>query len=230
MNLENYSNFYKIDPNSNNLIETNLIYTPKISSDNKTMCMSFDFYDPYLYNRNFDNPNRKFYNKELVNYFFNRELKYFQKFQGKFYTPKIVDIDEDTQRIFFEWGGKSCNHIIYSAESLTDYCIDWKDQLYNILKDIKESGFCKASLYPHCFYIRDRQLFTIDYYGCAEINDPYVKLDDIRGMMGVSSIERFNRATEGNYLNLFKFSLDALQTYVKWPDDALLEIYNKLYR
>lgn len=230
MNLENYSNFYKIDPVSKKLVETNLIYTPKVSSDNKIMCMSFNYYDPYLFGRTFDYPNRKFYNEELVSYFFDRELKYLKKFQGKFYTPRIIDIDENKQRIFFEWNGKSCNHIIYSGELLDNYCKNWKDQLYDILQDIKESNFCKASLYPHCFFIRNQKMFTIDYYGCSEVTDPYVKIDDIKGMMGTLSLERFQNATEGKYLNLLKFSMDALRTYVKWPDNALLEIYNKLYK
>jgi hypothetical protein len=230
MNLDNYSNFYKIDPESKNLIETNLIYTPKISPDSSVMCMNFDFNDPYLSDRTFNNPNRQFYNKELVSYFFNREFKYFQKFQGKFYTPNILDIDLNLQRIFFEWGGKSCNHIIFSGESLNDYCSDWKDQLFEIINDIKNSGYCKASLYPHCFYIKNKRMYTFDYYGCAEISNPFVLINDIRGMMGISSIDRFEKATEGDYLNLNTFSKDALKMYVKWPEDALSNIYRRLYK
>lgn len=224
-----YENFYKIDPDDRSLTETNLIYTPKLSSDNKIMCMSFDHEDPYQNREHSLNPNKNFYTEELVKFFFDRELNYFKKFQTKSYCPKIVDINVSEQKIFFEWEGVLCNHIVYSEESLDEYCPDWEQQLYLILKDIVDSGFLKVSLYPHCFFIREKKLYTFDFYGCADIDNPYVKIDNIRGMLGTNSIERFNRAAEGEYLNVSTLFREALSTYVKWPNDALSKIYRKLY-
>lgn len=223
-----FINLYKIDPDTRQLGTTNLAYTPKVSLDYKVICMSFDINDPYQKRINYGEQNN-FFDKNLMKFLFERELYYFSKFQNKPYCPKILNVDYLEQKIYFEYGGASCNNIIYSDESLTDYCFDWEEQLFLIIKDLHDSGYIKISLYPHCFFIKKGTLFTFDYYGCADLDYPYIEIDKIKGILGNNSPDRFIKATENDKLNILTLFKTALKSYIKWPNNSLEKVYRRLY-
>jgi hypothetical protein len=230
MNIVDWKPFYKINPDDGNLIETNLIYTPLVSPDDKIFCMNFDHSHAYQ-NQELSHwlPSRPYYTKEMVEFFFNRELKYFSVFSNRSWAPKVIEIDAENQRIFFEWTGETCNQIIYSGRKIEDYCPTWKVQMLEILKDITHSGYYKTSLYPHCYYIDQGILKTFDFYGCVERKDPYVSITDIKGMIGETSGPRFEAAVKDNMLNVEILFKDALKTWIKWPDDVLPMFYQELF-
>lgn len=230
MNLENWTPFYKINPDDNQLIETNLIYTPLVSPDNSRFCMLFDHTNKYQ-NEDLAHwlPERPYYTQEMVKFFFDREAKYINVFKNKSWAPKNITIDYDKQTIEFDWVGETCNQIIYSGRKLEDYCPDWKEQMFNILKDIIDAGYFKTSLYPHCYYLDAGVLKTFDYYGCVESSNPYVKLEHIKGMIGETSTPRFISATVNDSLNIEILFKEALKQYIKWPEDPLPEFYKRLF-
>jgi hypothetical protein len=230
MNIDDWKPYYKINPEDNSLIETNLIYTPLINSEGTVMCMWFDHTNKY---QNEDIaywlPSRPFYTAEMVKFFFDREVEYLTAFKDKPWAPTVLEIDYDRQQIFFRWSGQSLNHVIYSGRDLNEYCPYWQEQLADIVKDIVTSGYYKVSLYPHCYYVEDDVLKTFDYYGCVRQDYPYVLLDHIRGMIGETSGPRFVEATEGDKLNIGILFKRALEEYVEWPNDALKSVYKDLY-
>ena len=230
MKLENWTPFYKINPDNGELIETNLIYTPLVSPDGKVFCMNFDHSSKYQ-NEELSSwlPQRPYYTKEMVKFFFDREVKYLTALCKYTWAPKIIDIDIINQQIFFEWSGETCNQIVYSDRKLEDYCSDWKEQMFNILKDITDAGYYKTSLYPHCFYLDAGILKTFDFYGCVESANPFVAISDIKGMIGETSGPRFEAAVKDEVLNVEILFKDALKTWVKWPDNYLSEVYERLY-
>ena len=230
MNIENWKPFYKINPDDNQLIETNLIYTPLISPDGKIFCMNFDHTSKYQ-NEELAHwlPHRPYYTKEMVKFFFDRELKYLTVFSRYAWAPRILDIDYSNQRIFFEWPGETCNQIVYGGRNLDDMCPTWKDQMFKILKDIVDAGYYKTSLYPHCYFIDNGILHTFDFYGCVEANNPYVAIEDIKGMIGETSGPRFDAAVTDGILNVEILFKEALQSWVKWPDNVLSEFYQRLF-
>ena len=230
MNTAHWTPFYKINPEDNNLIETNLIYTPLVSSSGNVFCMHFDHTSKYQ-NEDLASwlPARPHYTKEMVAYFFNREVEYITVFKDMPWAPRNITIDTEEQKIFFSWTGETCNQVVYGGRSLDEALPDWKDQMSTILKDIVSAGYYKTSLYPHCYFIDNGVLRTFDFYGCVKANDPYVKLDHIRGMIGETSGPRFVEATEGDKLNIEILFKEALKQYVKWPDDILPKIYNQLF-
>lgn len=230
MNTSNWKPFYKIDASDGKLIETNLIYTPLISPSGNTFCMHFDHTNAYQTTELQSwLPSRPHYTKEMVKFFFDREVKYLTVFKDRYWAPNDIIIDSDEQKIYFSWPGESCNTIIYSNRVLEDYCIDWKEQMFTILKDIVNLGYVKVSLYPHCYFIDKGVLKTFDFYGCAELNNPMVNIKDINGMIGNLSGPRFETATSNDVLNIEILFKEALSTYVKWPDDILPKIYNQLF-
>jgi hypothetical protein len=230
MKTDNWKYFYKINPENDSLIETNLIYTPLVSPDGKIFCMDFNHTSSYqTTDIEWWLPKRPHYTKEMVKFFFNREVKYLSCFIDEPWAPKYIKVEFETQRIFFEFSGETCNNIIYSGRQLEDYCPDWQIQMRNIIVDIVNSGHYKTSLYPHCYFIDNGVLRTFDFYGCVGSSKPYVKLDDIRGMIGETSGPRFMEATEGELLNIEILFKRALAEYVKWPSDILPTIYKELF-
>jgi len=230
MNTDNWNPFYKINPEDNNLIETNLIYTPLVSPSGNVFCMHFDHTSKYQ-NEDLAHwlPNRPYYTKEMVKFFFDREVEYLTVFKDRVWAPRNISIDTEEQKIFFSWVGETCNQIVYTERSLDEECPDWKEQMFSILKDIVDSGYYKTSLYPHCYFIDNGVLRTFDFYGCVRARDPYVKLDHIRGMIGETSGPRFEAAIEGDVLNIEILFKQALESWVKWPDDVLPKMYKQLF-
>jgi hypothetical protein len=174
-------------------------------------------------------PERPYYTKEMVKFFFDREVKYLSVFQDRPWAPRNIQIDAEEQKIYFSWPGETCNQIVYGNKSLDIECPTWKEQMTAILKDIVSSGYYKTSLYPHCYFIDDGVLRTFDFYGCVERSYPYIKLADIRGMIGETSGPRFVEATEGELLNIEILFKQAMQSWVKWPNDVLPKIYKEIF-
>jgi hypothetical protein len=225
-----YKYVYKINPDNGNLIETNLVYTPMVSKDGKTMCMHFDHTSTYQTTdlRSWL-PERPDFTKEMVKFFFDREVFYIAKFAKYSWAPSIIDINLAEQKIYFEYSGETCNQIVYGGRDLDVECPTWREQMRTIITDIVKAGYYKTSLYPHCYFIDNGVLRTFDFYGCADAADPYVELDDIRGMIGETSGPRFVEATKGKMLNVEILFKRALQEYVKWPDNLLPQLYKELF-
>jgi hypothetical protein len=228
METNNWNLLFKYCTKAQRNIETNLVYTPLYTHDK--LCMKFD-HTHYYQNEMLHSwlKERPFYTKELVHDMFKREIKYLEKFKEFNWAPKILSIDELKQEIVIEWSGESCNNIIYSGRELSYYCPDWREQLSNIIKNILDLGFYKITLYPHCFFIQDGVLKTFDFYGTFDKNNPFLKIDSIKGIMGGSSMHRFEEATAGDSLNMETIFKRALESHVKWPEDELNTIYKKLF-
>jgi hypothetical protein len=219
---------YKINPDNNSLIETNLIYTPLI--DGKRLRMCFDHTASYqTTDLEYWLPERPHYTEEMVRFFFDRELKYLTQFKNYAWAPQNIVIDDAMQTIEFDFPGTTCNQIVYTDAKMEDSCPNWQDQMFTIIKDIISAGYYKTSLYPHCYYIDNGILRTFDFYGCVERSDPFVELKHIKGMIGETSGPRFAAAVSNDVLNIEILFKDALKTWIKWPGDPLPTFYKKLF-
>jgi hypothetical protein len=225
MNLTNWTPYYKIDPLESRLVRSNMLYTPLINPEGNIFCMNWDSKNEYQLKHGA----RENFN-ELIDFFFNKEVENLAVFKECTWSPKIVDINLTNRQIFFKWPGETCNNIVYSGRDLNEECPSWQDQLCTIINDIDKLGYYKPSLYPHCFYFDSKKIMhTFDFYACIPKNSPFVKFDLIKGMVGPNSIERFNEAIVGDEVNVEILYKRALEHYIKWPDDALLKIYKKLF-
>ena len=218
----NWKPYYKI---YNNYPGTsNMLYTPLVNPEGNVMCMDWSLSSDY----HKLNTTRT---QELLDYFFAREVKYFNVFKDYSWAPKLLDISDD--KIFIEWNQGTCNTILFEDnQDLTVVCNNWKDQLYNILKDIKDAGYYKMALYPHCFFLdKNNKLKTFDFYGCVEISYPYVERSKIEGIIGPDSGGRFHSATQGELINFEVFFKNTLQTHLGtiWPDNPFPEYYRRLF-
>jgi hypothetical protein len=204
---------------------TNMVYTPMTNRSNDILCMNWNIDRNYQTNTAVTS--------DLIDFLFQREIKYFSVFQGHDWCPKIIDIDIPARKIFLEWNPNTCNKIIFAdGKNLSHVCPDWKQQMFGIIQDIRDRGYYKMALYPHCFFIdQDLTLKTIDFYGCVESSHPFVERKSIEDMIGPDSGGRFDLATQGDLINfeiLFKHTMLTHLSTV-WPDNPFPEYFGSLY-
>lgn len=209
------------------LCTTNMLYTPLINPEKSIMCMVWNDKDPYQ-------QDNKRLTPELIEFFFEREVKYLTTFKDRTWAPNIIDIDIPSKKIFVEWNKESLNNIIFTeGRSLDQECPDWREQIYNILHDIVSSGYYKMALYPHCFYIdRYNKIKTIDFYGCLEASERYLERSKIAGIIGNESGNRFDAATMGDgRIDFELFFKNTVKTHLAntWPDNPFAEYYTRLF-
>jgi hypothetical protein len=219
----NWSYCYKIKNGQQET--TNLLYTPLKNDLGDTLCMKWSIDDYQKSNENLD--------QDLIDFFFDREVRYLSTFQDRPWTPKIQDIDIENKKIFLEWNNESINSIINDPNrDLDRECPDWRNQIFNILDDINRSGYYKLALYPHCFFInKDGIIKTIDFYSVIEKDYPFVERKIIEGMIGKDSTGRFDQATAGGIVNFKTFFEITMTSHLEktwFKDNPFPEFYSRL--
>lgn len=222
MNTDNWKYFYKIVDGQPNT--TNLLYTPMVNETGDVMCMLWDENSSYQENTRLTT--------DLVNFFFEREVKYLTAFQGKPWAPKLIDIDLNARKIFIEWNKETLNTIMFTpGRDLDKECPNWKEQIFEILKDVLDSGYYKMALYPHCFFIDTTgNVKTFDMYSTIERDNPFIERRLIEGMIGEQSQGRFNDSTSDGVINFETFFKITLTDHLSktWPDNPFPDFYKRL--
>jgi hypothetical protein len=216
VNIDNWELFYKRSPDpgfSDIKCETNILYTPYQSPDKKVLCMHWDAYSSYQ-----KHTTRPKFNEELLDYFFKKEVDNILKFQTYSWCPKVYDVDYVSRKVFIEWVGETCNDIVYSStRNIDEECPTWRSQLLTVVNSIIDNGFYKMSLYPHCFFIKEGEMHTIDWYACFDKHNFLVDYSILEGMIGENSKHRFIEAVEGQNVNFEKFFKLGVKHYIEWP-------------
>ena len=213
---------YKIDYSNKHQVTTNMLYTPTINEDGSIMCMTWDANSPYQ-------TENSFLTDTLVNYCFEREVKHLKIMQQFSWSPRLLSIEGN--KIYIEFNKETLNHILLTpGRSLDKECPDWKEQIFNIIKDILDAGYYKVALYPHCFFLKDGVIKTIDFYSCVGIEERYIDRKHLEGMIGEQSVDRFNLATVDNCID-FKMFFEVTMTQHlanTWKDNPFPEFYKRL--
>jgi len=206
------------------LSSTNVLYTPTINPEKDKMCMHFVSDTEYMKLSCVPRT------EEMLQYWFERELNYLKIFQGKLWCPTLYDVDYKNKKILIEFNKESLNRIIYDETRLLDIeHPTWKDDLFEILKDLYNSGYHKASIYTHCFFYSNiGQLKMIDYYATIPKNETRIHKNIIEPIIGVDSQQRFIEVKDGDYYEMGNHFKNSLKTWIKWPGDPLPEFYDRL--
>jgi hypothetical protein len=219
MDTSNWNLYYKIHETENILTTTQMCYEPKVNPERNIFCMDFCYPSAYQINQL-----RVTYTKELVDYMFDREVKYLETFKNEIFSPEIIDITD--KKIFFKWYGKTCNESIYKY---TDLKSSWLQDITSIINKQYDLGYIKATVYPHShYYDNDGVMHAFDYYATVDRTNPFIEYKIVEGMTGLDT-DRFNLAIEENLLNIESIFKSGLLTYSKWPQD-LTSIYNLIYK
>ena len=226
MIISDWKPFYKYDNDGTPDCMSQQTYEPLISLDGKTFCANYDWQNTY---QRIWQPDRVGYTQDVVEYFFDKEIEYVNRFKDKSYSPIIVDIDYANKRIFYSWG-TSCNALIYGNKGTMP--TDWQDQVSNMLLDAYNNGVYKLTMYPHCFYVdTENQLRTIDWYGCVEVEDPFIEAKYMDGIIHSTAqfrLDETGKLVDGKY-NLGTMFKQSLGTHVKWGKDDMGFIYKEIF-
>jgi len=213
---------YKIDYKHGYNVTTNMLYTPMVSPDDNLLCMLWDATHPYQVE------STKLTN-ELIEFCFDREVKHLTLMQKYNWAPKILSIEGN--KIYIEFNKETLNHILLTpGRNLNEECPTWREQIFNIIKDIYDAGYYKVALYPHCFFLKDGIIKTIDFYSCVGIEERYIDRKHIEGMIGEQSGDRFNLATVDNRIDFKKFFEITMTEFLSntWSDNPFPEFYKRL--
>jgi hypothetical protein len=223
MNIDDWQYYYKLMSDGSSC-ESNLLYTPLINFKKTIMCMHY-FQDlNYQYKKTIPN--------DVTKFFFDREVFYINKLQNFNFVPKVYEIDYTNQKIFIEFPGETLSQIVYGSRSIDNECPDWKEQIYNILKTLRDAGYYKMALYPHCFFIdSNKRIKTIDYYSIIPANDIYINRSMIEPMIGKNGAYRFDRSTNDGKINFREFLKITMTEHLNgmWPEDLFARWYGELY-
>jgi hypothetical protein len=172
----------------------------KYSNDGK-LCTANAVYDA-LYDSEY------YYMNFYESYWFEKELEGLEKIKKKSYSPEIVSINPQKLQIIIKWYDSNLNHLFFKNEVLPK---NWKEQINEILLDLKSNNIYKINTYPHTFFIKNNQIKIIDLYACT---------DPILEKHAIKIINDKNRFRFENGLLDIKFTYDYTVKHQSqyWPE------------
>ena len=214
--------YYKTNSNGDQMA-ANMLYSPIMVSD-ETLCMHF-CKDP-----NYRSVNEV--SEEVITFFFQRELLFLRELNYFNFTPKIIDVNNSERKIYIEWNKETLSQIVNDPNrSIDDEIPDWKEQLHTIVKELNDAGYYKMALYPHCFFVKDGIIKTMDYYSIISKEERYLDRNLLEGFIGKEGAYRFNESTVDGKIDFKKFFNITMTKHLEnyWPDNPFPVWYNELY-
>lgn len=208
--MKYWNNFYKHELGT--LAIANMVYEPLISPDKDIFKMNFNS------NQYFVNPNMT---DDFRQNWFSRETNYIEKLKNKPYAPEILNIDHRNRTIEFKWYDRSLSKLIHTGE--ISAVPNWQQQVKDILSDLLSMNIHKSNLYPHTFYLDDKNKVRImDLYGCTCDEDRYVSKELLKSILFDPTHPRFAQSLVGELYDTFKlYELTVEMNYGNWPGDFL---------
>lgn len=219
MNTTDWQHYYVTDQ-SNKRWKTGALYEPLVSLDQKILCMRFD-------------PDSKFRNKpvsnELINDCFTREIKYLKKFNKYPWCANLIDVDTSKREIYIEWNIECCEQTIVNGADLSNILPDWKEQLQQIVLDIKINEVYKITMYPCYHFIKEDKLKAFAFYTTCDYEEQPIDINLYRPILNEERSKFINSVWPDGKVDFSILNKHSLTEYVKWPEDPLPDIYRKIY-
>lgn len=225
MNTSNWNYYYKRTA-IHNASSSNMLYSALMNPDKTILCKH------YCINEDYQGVQPGI-TQEIVDFFYAREVQFLEKLQHLSCTPKLLEIDRANNKVFIEWNTETLAQIIFDPNrSLSEEVPNWKNQLYNVVKEFKDSNHYKLALYPHCFFINKNGIIkTIDYYSVVPHDDCFIERNLIAGMIGDEGAYRFDQSTTDGVIDLKEFFNLTMNVHLPkyWPDCPFPDFFNRLY-
>lgn len=222
----NWEHLYKVNyEKKDKLSPTNMLYTPYVSPEGDKLLMSFDETNDY----------QKYNNKQpkdLVTFFFHKELENIKQFQNYVWCPKLLDYDIDKQTILIEFNNETLNKIVTDETRNLDIEYPaWEFRIEQILTNLCDMGYYKMSLYPHCFFVgSDGFLKTLDYYAVLKRGET-IDREFVKSLVGNGSKDRFDFATNNEIVDFDKFFEYTMKEQLKstWGENNIFpDMYERI--
>lgn len=172
MDTSNWILYY--NKNQDGPVRANLVYTPYVSPDGQTFCMSFNRHKEY---HCFEEENNQWTDEDLQNRF-EKEIEFYNKVHGYLPTLKWYDIDYKSREIFMEWPGEDFFMLGYDKD-YDSILPSWKEQWHDIIIKLRSKNISKFSLHPNSFVVKDDVLIPFNWFFCYDRNDPTVTVKSV---------------------------------------------------
>lgn len=167
------------------------------------------------------NPNGDRYPKELIDSSFHRETRYLIRLKDYNWIPEITKIDDNKRQIFFKW---------YQNTAETYLGSNWKTQLYKIVQDLHKEKICKPSFYPKYFYTDNNdQLHAWAFYSASDYIEQPINMEFYQPILNPERKALIDKLQVNGTMDMRILMKHAFTDYIKWPQNALSDIYQKIY-
>jgi len=162
------------------------------------------------------------YPVELINASFDRECKNLLTLINYKWAPEIIEINPHTKRISFKWYGNTCE---------TTLPKDWKIQLEKITTDLHTEQLYKPNFYPKCFYVDNIGIIhAFVFYSTSAYSEQPISMDFYKPILNDDRLKLVNSLATNGKLDMSILIKHAFNDYIEWPDNALVNIYKKVYQ
>lgn len=173
-------------------------------------------------------------NEDLLQWFFDREVKFLNELSHLKATPTVYDVDLKNRKVFIEWNKETLSQVLFTdGRNLDEEFPEWKEQIREFLIATKENNFYKMAMYPHCFFkSKDNVLKTIDYYSVVPYSERFIERKVIEGIIGKDGAYRFDESTDDNgYIDFKKFFEITVTRHLNmfWPNSPFGDIFREVY-
>lgn len=145
-------------------IRGNLVYSAYISPDSKQYCQKFQRdirYHPFA-------EENAQWTEELLEDRFRKELKYHAVASHSMPVLEIVDVDEQSRSIVYNWPGDDFLMQGIHTGSYETVLSDWKEQWIARIKEMRRANIVKLSLHPNSWTVRDGVLVPMNWFYCYD--------------------------------------------------------------
>ena len=217
--------YYKMKPDGS-VGTSNMLYVPTVNPEQTVMCMSYNVDSNYK-------DNDAVITEDLLEWFFNREVKFLDKLSTLKTTPKVYEVDYTNRKVFIEWNKETLSQIMYDpTRNLDIEAPHWKDQIREFVISTKDNSFYKMAMYPHCFYIdKQGELKTIDYYSVVPYEERFIERRIIESIIGKDGAYRFDESTTDGQIDFKKFFEITVTRHLTryWPSTIFADVFEEIY-
>ena len=154
-------------------VRANLVYTPYVSADNKTFCMSFNR-DP-----GYHPPSNDWTEQDLEDRFM-KEVLFHERAESVMPTLQLLDIDMSNRKIFLEWHGDDFYMQSLKAGGYDNVLPDWQEQWRTRIKQMWSSNIVKISLHPNSWVAHEGTLIPFNWFYSYDMDENAVIRDMLK--------------------------------------------------
>ena len=207
MNLSNWSYLYNWD--GSQWHRANLVYTPYISPDKKTLCMRF-LRDP-CYHLNVEE-NSSWTDQMLFDRF-DREVRFHSLASTVMPTLPLLDIDYATHSLFFSWPGQDFYMQGINQGGYDNVLPNWQEQWIKRLQSMWQIGILKFSLHPNSWVVVNGELVPFNWFFCFNQNEPPISIRSVLIQISDTRQEKLQQLLATMQLDIDReYPIDFLQT------------------
>lgn len=168
------------------------------------------------------NPSGTRYPQDLVTSSFERERRYLLKLIAYPWAPELLEINPHTRQIAFKWYGNTCE---------TTLPANWEEQLTAVVQDLHNEQIHKPSFYTKFFYVDNiGQIHAYAFYSASDFSEQPIDMAFYRPILNPQRSALVDELEQDGKLDMGILVRHAFTDYIKWPNDSLATIYQKIYQ